>query len=66
MDADLKALEEKIAQLIELCKILRQDNIELRQSLASLQDAERQLKAKMQQASLKIESIIDLLPEDVL
>jgi cell division protein ZapB len=66
MDADLKALEEKISQLVQLCKSLREDNTELRQSLALVQEAERDLKARMQQAQIRIESIIDRLPEDVL
>jgi cell division protein ZapB len=66
MDADLKALEEKISQLVQLCRSLREDNIELRQSLALAQEAERQLKARMQQAKIRIKSIIDRLPEDVL
>ena len=66
MDADLKALEEKISQLVQLCKSLREDNLELRQTLALTQDAERQLKARMQQAQIRIKSIIDRLPEDVL
>ena len=66
MDADLKALEEKISQLVQLFKSLREDNIELRQSLAIAQEAENQLKARMEQAQVRIESIIDRLPEDVL
>ena len=63
---DLKALEEKISQLVQLCKSLREDNTELRQSLALVQGAERDLKARMQQAQIRIESIMDRLPEDVL
>jgi cell division protein ZapB len=66
MDADLKALEEKISQLVQLCKSLREDNVELRQSLVLAQEVERQLKARMQEAQIRIEGIIDRLPEDVL
>jgi cell division protein ZapB len=66
MDADLKALEEKISQLVQLCRSLREDNIELRRSLALAQEDERQLKARMQQAQVRIKGIIDRLPEDVL
>jgi cell division protein ZapB len=64
MDADLKALEEKITQLVKLCQSMRQDNHDLRQMLALGQDAERQLNARMQQAQARIENIIDRLPED--
>ncbi len=66
MDADLKALEEKISQLVQLCKSLREDNLEVRRSLTIAQEAERLLKARMQQAQIRIESIINRLPEDVL
>ena len=64
MDADLKALEETISQLVELCQSMRKDNLELRQALALSQDAERQLKVRMQEAQVRIESIITSLPED--
>ena len=66
MDADLKALEEKISQLVQLCQSMRQDNFELRQMLAIAQDAERQLQARMQQAQMRIENIISRLPENAL
>jgi cell division protein ZapB len=64
MDDDLKALEEKISQLVELCQSMRKDNLELRQALALSQDAERQLKVRMQEAQVRIETIITSLPED--
>jgi cell division protein ZapB len=66
MDADLKALEEKITQLVKLCQSMRQDNLEVRRALALAQESERQLKARMQQAQIRIDNIIDRLPEDVL
>ncbi len=64
MDADLKGLEDKISQLVQLCKSLRAGNLELRHSLALALESERQLKARMQQAQMRIENIIDRLPED--
>ena len=66
MDADLKAFEEKISQLVQLCKSLREDNLEVRRALGLAQEAERQLKVRMQQAQVRIENIIDSLPEDLL
>lgn len=66
MDADLKALEEKITQLVQLCKSLRENNLEVRRSLTIAQEAEHLLKARMQQAQIRIENIINRLPEDVL
>jgi cell division protein ZapB len=63
MDADLKALEEKISQLVALTQSVRTNNLELRQALALAQDEVRVLKSQMQQASEKLESLIDQLPE---
>jgi outer membrane protein TolC len=65
MDADLKALEDKITQLVVLSQTVRGDNLELRQALALAQDEVRQLKVQMQQASEKLESLIGQLPETI-
>jgi hypothetical protein len=51
---------------VQLCKSLREDNLEVRLALALAQEAERQLKVRMQQAQVRIENIIDRLPEDLL
>ena len=64
MDADLKALEDKISQLLELCQVMRKNNLELKHSLDLLQESEQQLKAKIQQAGERLGRLIDSLPED--
>ena len=64
MDADLKALEDKISQLLELCQVMRENNLELKHSLDLLQESEQQLKAKIQQAGERLGHLIDSLPED--
>lgn len=64
MDADLKALEDKLTQLIALCQMLRTKNLELRQNLASAQDDTRQLKDSMTQASVRLEALIEQLPQN--
>jgi len=66
MDADLKALEEKIAQLVTLCQSLRGENQDLRQEVAQIQDEARRLKDQMAQASARLEAVIDKLPETIL
>jgi len=66
MDADLKALEEKIAQLVTLCQSLRGENQDLRQEVAQIQDEARRLKDQMAQASVRLEAVIDKLPETIL
>ncbi|MES2553798.1 MAG: cell division protein ZapB [Pseudomonadota bacterium] len=66
MDADLKALEEKIAQLVTLCQSLRGENQDLRQEVAQIQDEARRLRDQMAQASVRLEAVIDKLPETIL
>lgn len=64
MDADLKALEEKLTQLIALCAQMRAENLELRQDLAQAQDQSKQLKDNMTLASTRLEALVDRLPQD--
>ena len=64
MDADLKALEDKLTQLIALCQLLRSENLELRQNLVKAQDDTKQLKDSMTQASVRLEALIEQLPQD--
>jgi cell division protein ZapB len=56
MDADIKALEEKISKLVALCGSLREENTQLREK----SDA---LKNKMAQASNKLEGLLEKLPQ---
>ncbi|MFA6178026.1 MAG: hypothetical protein ACXWT7_12140 [Methylophilaceae bacterium] len=63
MDTDLKALEEKVAQLVALCQSLRTENLELRQALAQAQDETKQIREQMAKASTRLEALIDQLPE---
>lgn len=62
MDADLKALEQKIAQLVTLCGKLRQENAQLRLDLTNMQADTALLKANMQDASTRIEALMESLP----
>ena len=66
MESDLKALEDKLTQLIKLSQQLRSENMELRQDLAQAQDDVKQLKDNMTLASTKLESLIGRLPEGTL
>lgn len=63
MEADLKALEDKVTQLISLCQQLRTENIDLRQELAQAQNDARQLKENMALAGEKLETLLASLPE---
>ena len=62
MDADLKALEEKLSGLISLCSDLRSENAQLRLDLNSTQNDAALLKANMAQASERIEALMERLP----
>lgn len=66
MEADLKALEGKLAQLIAVCRHLKSENHSLRQELAQSQSDARQLKDTMMQAESRLQSIIEQLPEGTL
>jgi cell division protein ZapB len=65
MDADLKVLEEKLSQLVELCRALGAENTSLKQELAQVKDDANQLKAQIAQASVRLEALIGQLPQDV-
>lgn len=62
MDADLKALEEKLSHLILLCRDLRDENSQLRKDLTAMQSDTALLKANMAQASERIEALMESLP----
>lgn len=64
MNADLITLEEKLAQLISLCQLLRAENLELRQELTLSQDDNKQLQDNIELASRKLQTLIEHLPED--
>lgn len=64
MEADLKALEDRIERLISLFQQLRAENIQLRQELAQAQDEAKQLKESMALAGSRLQTLLEQLPED--
>ena len=64
MEAELKSLEQKLNQFVELCQRLRTDNLELRQQLASALSENKQLSDKIDTASGRLESLLHTLPDD--
>ena len=62
MDADLKALEQKLNQLLSFCTSLKNENISLRATLNQSQQDLNQLQRNMQLASSKIEVLMQSLP----
>jgi cell division protein ZapB len=64
MEADLKALEQKLGQFVELCQRLRVDNQQLRQQLASTMSDNKQLTEKIGSATNRLESLLNQIPEE--
>jgi cell division protein ZapB len=65
MHAQLDALEDNIRQVAELCHMLRQENITLRQQLVAAQQDNKQLTTRLDAAKTRLEALLDDLPEDV-
>ncbi|HYC49170.1 MAG TPA: hypothetical protein VED01_27140 [Burkholderiales bacterium] len=64
MDAELKSLEGKLNQFIELCHKLRADNQQLRQQLASAVDQSKRLEEKIHTASTRLENLLTQIPAE--
>ena len=62
MEADLKSLEGKIAQFVELCQRLRADNQQLRQQLASASNQVKRLEEKVNTATARLETLLAQIP----
>ncbi len=65
MDADLKALEEKLTQLIAQTRLLRSENLGLRQELGQAQEDVKHLKGNMMLASTRLKALVGRLPDEV-
>jgi len=63
MESDLKVLEDKLVQFIELCKRLKGENHQLRQELAQAQSDAHLLKDSVAEAENRLRFIIQKLPE---
>jgi len=64
MEAELKSLEQKINQCVDLCQRLRVDNQQLRQQLASVLSQVHHLEEKIGGATTRLESLLNQIPED--
>ncbi|ACT49406.1 MULTISPECIES: hypothetical protein [Methylovorus] len=63
MESDLKALEDKVGELVQLYHAVRSENLQLRQELAQSRDESRLLKEQMSKAGSRIEALLSQLPE---
>jgi cell division protein ZapB len=63
MEAELKALEDKVRQTVQLCSRLRDENKQLRQELAAAQNESRRANDKIDSAKLRLETLLQHIPE---
>jgi cell division protein ZapB len=63
VEAEFNSLEAKVAQFVALCERLRNENIELRQQLATAQSDARRLNDKIDGAKSRLERLLSRLPE---
>ena len=64
MESELNALENKLAQLIQVSGKLREENRQLRQDLAHALSNNRQCSDKVESAKARLEKLLISLPED--
>jgi cell division protein ZapB len=63
VEAELNALEAKVAQFVGVCERLRAENIALRQELAAARNDAKRLNEKIEGARVKVEQLLTRLPE---
>ena len=62
VEAELKSLEAKVAQVVDLCERLRNENRELRHKLASAESDAKRLNEKIDGAKSRLEGLLNRLP----
>ncbi len=63
MQAELDALESKLAQILERYQAARVENLRLRQQLVALENANKQLSERANEARVRMESLFNKIPE---
>lgn len=63
MEVELKTLEDKIAQFVQLSQRVRAENMQLRQQLANVQNENKHLMEKINGAKGRLEALLDQIPE---
>jgi cell division protein ZapB len=63
MDSELSSLAERLGQLVQRMKVLRDENRELRQQLATRTDENARLNEKLNAAKSRIEALLKQIPE---
>ena len=63
MESQLNILEVKLGQLLELCQNLRAENQKLRQQIAVANDNNKQLSERVVTARVRMEALLEKIPE---
>ena len=63
MDSEFNALDAKVGQFVSLCERLREENVVLRQQLASAENASKRLNEKIDTAKARLEHLLSRLPD---
>jgi cell division protein ZapB len=64
MQSELDALEQKLAQLVQLTQRLRAENLQLRQDVVSALNGQRKGQDKIEQAAQRVEKLLAKLPAE--
>lgn len=62
MDQELSRLELKISLVVEQCALVRAENIDLRQQVASQNDEIKRLKEKLKESGERLSRVVENLP----
>jgi FtsZ-binding cell division protein ZapB len=62
MDEEITTLEAKLTELVNAVGSLRQENNEMKPSVEKLQEENKILKAKINEAAMKIENLLGQFP----
>ena len=62
MDEEITTLEAKLTELVNAVGSLRQENNEIKPSVEKLQEENKILKAKINEATMKIENLLGQFP----
>lgn len=63
MQAELDALENKLALILERFHAMREENLHLRQQVVSLENANKQLSERLGEARGRMESLLNKIPD---
>lgn len=63
MQAELDALENKLAQILERYQSMREENLRLRQQLVTMENANKQLSDRLAEGRSRMESLLNKIPD---